>query len=741
MDPCHIGRADLARLYKNAILYRVARGHAREFGGGKPPLCGRPTREITMTKNCIFGLALISIALSTGCAKGLGSTPSVTVSDGNVSVLGVTMTVQFTATVTGTNNPAVTWRLSGGGCSGGGNPCGTIDPNGLFTAPAKAPSPAAVTVIATSQADPGGKGQLTITVKQITVSVTPAPVNVGQGLVQQFTATAVPDNAPQTFTWAVFCTQGGTACGTLVQDAKISGLAVYTAPAVPPAGVQVTATSTIDPTGVGTVKVPVVSSRLAANSTYSFRFSGFDSTQHSVAIAGNFTLAPGGAFEQGVEDLLVNLGSGSALQRLTMTGVNFTPVQNVNNADNTNNAGTLTLNAPGASATQFQAVLDATGSIRVIESDGNGSGSGAMERSAAGQFNTGPQKFVFGFTGTDAGGNRVGYVGLLPLTPSNATSGTISGGLLDPNENSITNDVCGAPPCSVSGTYNADGTIPGLWHMSLTVGRTLDFDFFVSNGQTATVNPLTLFAISADTIDTTHPLLSGTLVFQDPTVTYDKTALNAPAVANLSGVDPTGAQVSLAVVAGDGNGNLNGTFDANNAGTIVAAQNFNCTYTTGTGGRYVLTLLGNGSTCTAPGRPFVLYASGANRGFLLDQSNAAVMTGTLDPQRANTLFAPSELPSTYAASTASSATSALPPLASNLLLTSPGNQVFNVSGTQYPGAVAVSGSYTLLLTGTGTMVLTAPPTNYVMYVIDASHFELIDVDASNRNPSVIFAQQ
>jgi hypothetical protein len=55
--------------------------------------------------------------------------------------------------------------------------------------------------------------------------------------------------------------------------------------------------------------------------------------------------------------------------------------------------------------------------------------------------------------------------------------------------------------------------------------------------------------------------------------------------------------------------------------------------------------------------------------------------------------------------------------------------------------VAVSGSYTLLLTGTGTMVLTAPPTNYVMYVIDASHFELIDVDASNRNPSVIFAQQ
>ena len=51
---------------------------------------------------------------------------------------------QFTATVNGSANPNVTWAISGGSAGG------TISPTGLYTSPAVVPSPATVTVTATS---------------------------------------------------------------------------------------------------------------------------------------------------------------------------------------------------------------------------------------------------------------------------------------------------------------------------------------------------------------------------------------------------------------------------------------------------------------------------------------------------------------------------------------------------------------------------------------------------------------
>src|SRR5581483_9241344 len=58
-------------------------------------------------------------------------------------------TKQFTAAVTGTTDTAVTWTVSGTGCSGSG--CGTISSSGLYTAPDSLPS--GVVVTATSDAD------------------------------------------------------------------------------------------------------------------------------------------------------------------------------------------------------------------------------------------------------------------------------------------------------------------------------------------------------------------------------------------------------------------------------------------------------------------------------------------------------------------------------------------------------------------------------------------------------------
>jgi hypothetical protein len=64
-------------------------------------------------------------------------------------------TRQFFVSVTGSSDTAVTWSVqsavAGQGC--GGAACGSVDANGVFTAPTVAPSPNAISIIATSQAD------------------------------------------------------------------------------------------------------------------------------------------------------------------------------------------------------------------------------------------------------------------------------------------------------------------------------------------------------------------------------------------------------------------------------------------------------------------------------------------------------------------------------------------------------------------------------------------------------------
>jgi beta-glucanase (GH16 family) len=77
-------------------------------------------------------------------------TAVVTLAPTNVSVA-TGSTEQFNATVTGTSNTAITWTVSGAGCSG--IACGTITSNGLYTAPATVPASPLVTITATSVVD------------------------------------------------------------------------------------------------------------------------------------------------------------------------------------------------------------------------------------------------------------------------------------------------------------------------------------------------------------------------------------------------------------------------------------------------------------------------------------------------------------------------------------------------------------------------------------------------------------
>lgn len=83
----------------------------------------------------------------------------------NVAVNG---TQQFTATVTGTANTAVTWQVNN--INGGNATVGTVSGTGLYTAPLSVPSPATVTIKAISSADNTKSGTATVTVSAAAVA-------------------------------------------------------------------------------------------------------------------------------------------------------------------------------------------------------------------------------------------------------------------------------------------------------------------------------------------------------------------------------------------------------------------------------------------------------------------------------------------------------------------------------------------------------------------------------------------
>ena len=80
-------------------------------------------------------------------------------------------TAAFTATVTNNTNTAVTWSLSSSvSCTANPSPCGSIDANGNYTAPASVPvCRQASTVTATSQADSTKSASATVTITPTTV--------------------------------------------------------------------------------------------------------------------------------------------------------------------------------------------------------------------------------------------------------------------------------------------------------------------------------------------------------------------------------------------------------------------------------------------------------------------------------------------------------------------------------------------------------------------------------------------
>jgi Immunoglobulin I-set domain len=175
------------------------------------------------------------------------------------ATVSVGSTQQFALTVTGTSNTAVTWTVSGAGCSGAA--CGTISAGGLYTSPASVPSPATVSVTVTSVADPTKSASASISLVAATavlLSISPTSASVPAASTDSFTAT-VTGTSITAVSWSLNgagCS--GSSCGTV---ASSSLAAVYTAPRVAPspASVNVVATSMADPSKTASATVTIMS--------------------------------------------------------------------------------------------------------------------------------------------------------------------------------------------------------------------------------------------------------------------------------------------------------------------------------------------------------------------------------------------------------------------------------------------------------------------------------------------------
>jgi hypothetical protein len=95
---------------------------------------------------------------------------------------------QFYATVAGSSNTGVTWTVQsavpGQGCSGAG--CGSVGASGLYSAPTVAPSPNAISVIATSVADGTKSATATVAITSGPVIEVILPSSVMAGAVESF---------------------------------------------------------------------------------------------------------------------------------------------------------------------------------------------------------------------------------------------------------------------------------------------------------------------------------------------------------------------------------------------------------------------------------------------------------------------------------------------------------------------------------------------------------------------------
>jgi hypothetical protein len=187
--------------------------------------------------------------------------PAITISiDPPSATVSTTLTKQFTSTVSGTSNTAVSWSVNG--VVGGNQTFGIISASGLYTAPQIVPTPSTFTITATSQAAASVSAAASVMiVSRIGIIISPQELTLVNGT-SQFLTASVTGRVDSGVVWNVNGIPGGDASvGTIATTRTDPGsvIALYAAPNTPPASepVKVNAVSTVDPAAFATARVTI----------------------------------------------------------------------------------------------------------------------------------------------------------------------------------------------------------------------------------------------------------------------------------------------------------------------------------------------------------------------------------------------------------------------------------------------------------------------------------------------------
>ena len=640
----------------------------------------------------------------------------VTVSPSKVEVA-VGTKQQFTANITGTSNPSVTWTLTGASCSSGA--CGTLSSTGLYTAPASVPASPLVTITATSTVDTTKSSSASVTIiPPLAIRVTPARSLVALKAQQPFFATII-GSLNTAVTWKVSgagCS--GATCGT------ISTAGLYTAPAsMPsPATITVTAAAQAAPSQIATATIKLIANNNEKlNGQYAFQFKGFDSSGPYQA-TGSFVADGSGHLTSGTED--VNRTAG-VTANTSLTGT-YSIVSD--------GRGTMTItDTLGASTYKF--ALDVLGNKgRLIEFDNSGMrGSGSIERQDSTAFSTSALtgSFAMNLTGMDSNGNRIGALGQIYFQPQTSL---IPLGSLDVNDGGVVSPTYGP----FFGSYHVAGNGRGTMGLSIPgfAGGSFNFAIYI-------VSANEFLAISLDQLSTRNPIFSGPAELQTG-LPFADASFSGPTVISLSGNNGTSTQDLVGQIMFNGPTGIVLTFDQNTGGAITTNAVLTGADSVQINGRGTLNLDNNNGSNTN----WIFYAISPNRAFVLDSSSSFVMDGDLEPQSTVQPFSNADVIGTYLLGSGElvSLTNPLVSGVSNFdgkgsVL---GAQDTSTSSTQAPNQ-SLAGTYSIstsLNNGRGSLTLTSPTgSTTALWVTSNSEVIGMSIDHSNTQPTILHLEQ
>jgi len=645
--------------------------------------CGTVTADGLYTAPTPVGAAVsvsiiaTSVADSTKTGRAAASLVpvSVTISPGSIS-LNAGASQQFAASVQGTTNQAVTWTMSAPGCSGA--TCGTLSPDGLYTAPTPVGAAVSVSIIATSVADSTKTGLAAASLVPVSVTISPATTSVYQRDMTRFTV-LVGGTSNQSVVWTINGMIGGS-CSTGYILPSGTYTTAYCDIFNPPQAFTITATSQADNTKSGSAQVTVTGlapNNSKLNGDYAFLFQGFD-LDGPVGLAGRITADGAGGLYAGV--LGVNRVSSTLL--MSASG---------NYSIGSDNRGTMLL---GNYLVRF--VMDSSGGLRFVDVDETmnnpirGAGIMKPQNPAAFSLNAFNGDFAMELTGA-MNSAPIALIGRF----TSDTTGSLTSGTAD-----------AVVPASHAGNLTLTGTfgttlpdfITGQGLATLNLGggspiaNPMSIAYFIVSGSEA-------FGVSLDPRSATVPLLSGAILKQQGRP-FSNGSLNSSTILQLRGIDPAsgGSHVILGQAAFDGASNVAGITDENRAGSIDSSVTFTGSYLVAANGRGT----GTRSMAGGSGTSFTFYLVSSNTAFIVGgtpgASSGEVVTGTLEPQTGSP-FSTSSIAGTYRFGTLPPATSAVSTVVGSYMVAASNSFQGVLDGCTSSSCflnVAATGSYTLL---------------------------------------------